>query len=397
MPFTFPISSSRHAWHLTLERDGSAAASLSDAAAACSCDAAKQTAVASSRTQHDQRADLAWMFHGLLEGLSASLIASYLPSPTAAWQSQGLYDEATPRDLMGTFFAVLLLSGFVLTQFAKRFSGAQNADAQPHISWPRTCPATVIFANSCAPLKYALSNLDVGLEIKKGSIMVHMEHFDQNEPAHVETMKRALARLSARFPTAGLVLQLGDNFYEHKDGELRPVPWVGSIPPPVVTRMSAIQLPRHGRCVLVEGEHLNIAMSGAQQVLAPDVQAARDIEGAELRAVPDPPLVLYCIESSVLQAEKLRPMFSTPDGKKALFAAPERVLKELTVTLRLRRGHAFSPDVTMTSSWLKESHPATLAKPPQVAPPSSLSQSQMVDNLGRMTISESSTTSHTPN
>mmetsp|Transcript_12053 Transcript_12053/g.36179 ORF Transcript_12053/g.36179 Transcript_12053/m.36179 type:complete len:118 (-) Transcript_12053:734-1087(-) len=89
-----------------------------------------------------------------------------------------------------------------------------------------------------------------------------------------------------------------------------------------------------GRCVLVEGEHLNIAMSGAQQVLAPDVQAARDIEGAELRAVPDPPLVLYCIESSVLQAEKLRPMFSTPDVSRYL-CCPARLTQSSCRTLHM--------------------------------------------------------------
>ena len=63
-------------------------------------------------------------------------------------------------------------------------------------------------------------------------------------------MKRALERLSRRFPTAGLVLQLGDKFYEHRDGQLREVPWVGATPPPVVTRMSAINLPRHGKIFL---------------------------------------------------------------------------------------------------------------------------------------------------
>ncbi len=74
-----------------------------------------------------------------------------------------------------------------------------------------------------------------------------------------------------------------------------------------------------GRCVLVEGQHLHIAVVGAQQALpqhSAEVQeAARHVaaEGAELRPVPDPPLVLYCIQANVLQAEKLRPMFSTPD------------------------------------------------------------------------------------
>ncbi len=70
------------------------------------------------------------------------------------------------------------------------------------------------------------------------------------QPQHVQTMQRALERLSRRFPTAGLVLQLGDKFYEHRDGELREVPWVGATPPPVVTRMSAINLPRHGTIFL---------------------------------------------------------------------------------------------------------------------------------------------------
>ena len=42
-------------------------------------------------------------------------------------------------------------------------------------------------------------------------------------------------------------------------------------------------------------------------------------------------------------------------GRKALFAAPLRPLPaQGTVTLRLRRGHAFSPDVTMTTTWLQE-------------------------------------------
>ena len=76
-----------------------------------------------------------------------------------------------------------------------------------------------------------------------------------------------------------------------------------------------------GRCVLVEGQFLHIAVAGTQQQGLPalasaEVQAARaDIaaEGGELRPVPDPPLVLYCIQANVLQAEKLRPMFSTPD------------------------------------------------------------------------------------
>ncbi len=71
----------------------------------------------------------------------------------------------------------------------------------------------------------------------------------------------------------------------------------------------------------MEGQHLHIAVAGTQQPGLPalasaEVQAAHaDIaaEGAELRPVPDPPLVLYCIQANVLQAEKLRPMFSTPD------------------------------------------------------------------------------------
>lgn len=204
------------------------------------------------------------------------------------------------------------------------------------------------------------------LKVYVGSIMVHMEGFDQQQPDHVETMKRALTRLSQKFPTAGLVLQLGDQFYRYNGATLEVVPWVSQTPPPVVSRMSAIKLPRHGRCVLVEGENLNIvvppspAEEAAQSLVA--LSAASDRAGGEntsniqLRSVPDPPLVLYCIQSDVLKAEKLQAMFSTPDGKKALFAAPvEPLPAEGTVTLRLRRGHAFSPDVTMTTTWLQAS------------------------------------------
>lgn len=47
---------------------------------------------------------------------------------------------------------------------------------------------------------------------------------------------------------------------------------------------------------------------------------------------------------------------------KALFAAPRRLPSpEGTVVLRLRRGYAFSPDVTMTSAWLRP-------RPPQSVP-----------------------------
>ena len=62
----------------------------------------------------------------------------------------------------------------------------------------------------------------------------------------MRAMEQALVRLSGRFPKAGLVLQLGDKFYEHRNGELREVPWVCTTPPPVVTRMSAVNLPSHG-------------------------------------------------------------------------------------------------------------------------------------------------------
>ena len=66
------------------------------------------------------------------------------------------------------------------------------------------------------------------------------------QPSHVETMRRALARMSLRFPAAGLVLQLGDRFYEHSRNGLREVQWASATPPPVVTRMSAINLIHHG-------------------------------------------------------------------------------------------------------------------------------------------------------
>ena len=80
----------------------------------------------------------------------------------------------------------------------------------------------------------------------------------------------------------------------------------------------------------MEGQYLHIAVAGTQQTGLPafasaEVQAAHaDIaaEGAELRPVPDPPLVLYCIQANVLQAEKLRPMFSTPDVRPPLPSPP---------------------------------------------------------------------------
>lgn len=208
-----------------------------------------------------------------------------------------------------------------------------------------------------------------GLRVYTGSIMVHMEGFDQQRTDHVETMKRALMKLSQQFPAAGLVLQLGETFYRYNDGALEVVPWVCRIPPPVVARMSAIKLPRHGRCILVEGENLHIELApqppsdeekAAQSLVAlsadSDPAGSNQHADVQLRSVPDPPLVLYCIQSERLKAEKLQPMFSTPDGKKALFAAPvERLDPSCPVTLRLRRGHAFSPDVTMTTAWLQES------------------------------------------
>lgn len=66
------------------------------------------------------------------------------------------------------------------------------------------------------------------------------------QPAHQEMMNQALAELTKRCPAAGLVLQLDDKFWEHRDGKPQEVPWAGAIPPPVVTRMSAVKLPRHG-------------------------------------------------------------------------------------------------------------------------------------------------------
>lgn len=48
----------------------------------------------------------------------------------------------------------------------------------------------------------------------------------------------------------------------------------------------------------------------------------------------------------------------TLQGCKALFAAPLQALPlKGSVTLRLRRGHAFSQDVTMTTTWLQERRP----------------------------------------
>lgn len=196
------------------------------------------------------------------------------------------------------------------------------------------------------------------LKVYSGSIMVHMEGFDQNQRSHVETMEKALKCLSEKFPKAGLILQLGSRFYRYKSSGLEEVPWNGATPPPLVVRMSAIKLPRHGRCVLVEGKHLHIRKPPSPvEEAADNLVAMRESAGPkiQLRAVEDQPLVLYCIQSNVLQAEKLHPMFSTPDGTKALFAAPVEPLRaQSTVTLRLRRGHAFSPDVTMTTAWLQD-------------------------------------------
>lgn len=199
--------------------------------------------------------------------------------------------------------------------------------------------------------------------VHKGSIMVHMEGFDHTQPSHVETMRRAMERLAVRFPRGGFVLQLGDRFYRYVDGGLQEVPWDGSTPPPVATRMSAVDLPRHGRCVLVEGQHLHIPLAPTSAATAPsrDRQTAQQVMAAEggglataVMDAPEPPLVLYCIQTEVVQAEKLRPMYSTPDGCKALFAAPRGLLPDVgTVTLRLRRGHAFSPDVRMNAGWLR--------------------------------------------
>lgn len=56
-------------------------------------------------------------------------------------------------------------------------------------------------------------------------------------------------------------------------------------------------------------------------------------------------------------------------GRKALFAAPRRALPVGgTVKLRVRRGHAFGPDVVMFTDWLQ-------GKPPtkhQVGPTSQM-------------------------
>eukprot|EP00208_Stichococcus_sp_RCC1054_P004080 CAMPEP_0206149392 /NCGR_PEP_ID=MMETSP1473-20131121/37751_1 /ASSEMBLY_ACC=CAM_ASM_001109 /TAXON_ID=1461547 /ORGANISM="Stichococcus sp, Strain RCC1054" /LENGTH=328 /DNA_ID=CAMNT_0053546853 /DNA_START=1107 /DNA_END=2093 /DNA_ORIENTATION=+ len=170
------------------------------------------------------------------------------------------------------------------------------------------------------------------------SVMIHMDHFDASQEAHTEKMERTLVRLSNRFPKAGMKLQLGTKFYSSEAGQVQEEDWTYDVPPPVVTRMSAVQLPKHGRCVLVEGEHLTVP--GMTSTVAAPTEAT-------------PPLVLYCIRPGVVQAEKLRPMFSTPDGRKALFAAPVQPLQEGSVTLRLRRAHAFSPDVHMTADWLR--------------------------------------------
>jgi len=201
-------------------------------------------------------------------------------------------------------------------------------------------------------------HLPEGFTVRRGSIMVHMDKFDQNNPAHQQKMEETLAQLTKRFPAAGLVLQLGDKFWEHREGKLQEVPWAGATPPPSVTRMSAIILPHHGRCVLVEGKHLHVT---PPSTLTAAVQHALDASGSGSGGTVqgfDKPLVLYCIREGVLQAEKLRPMFSSPDGCKALFAAPVGQLPaEGNVTLRLRRDHAFAPDVTMNAAWLHDSSP----------------------------------------
>ena len=78
-----------------------------------------------------------------------------------------------------------------------------------------------------------------------------------------------------------------------------------------------------GQCLLVEGRHLNIAIMPAPATASTEIRAAQQAlttpgdgelnKALQLRSVPDPPLVLYCIRSGVLHAEKLRPMFSTPN------------------------------------------------------------------------------------
>lgn len=72
--------------------------------------------------------------------------------------------------------------------------------------------------------------------------------------------------------------------------------------------------------MLVEGGHLHITPRPAAEQ-TPALQAQQQalcaggggLGGAQPESMPDPPLVLYCIQAGVLQAEKLRPMYSTPD------------------------------------------------------------------------------------
>lgn len=63
----------------------------------------------------------------------------------------------------------------------------------------------------------------------------------------------------------------------------------------------------------MEGQHLHIT---PPSTLAAAVQHELNASGSASSGIVqafDKPLVLYCILEGVLQAEKLRPMFSSPD------------------------------------------------------------------------------------
>lgn len=59
-------------------------------------------------------------------------------------------------------------------------------------------------------------------------------------------MKETLVELSKRYPVAGLVLQMNNQFYRIDNGELRETIWTAATPPPAISRMSVVHLPRYG-------------------------------------------------------------------------------------------------------------------------------------------------------
>lgn len=185
-----------------------------------------------------------------------------------------------------------------------------------------------------------LPDLGFKTQYNKGSAMIRLVNYDGTQ-VHIMNASIGLVQLSRQYPRTKFTLQLDDGLFRLDRFcsvcvEPLPSPWFRQ---PHVQKITALELPGYGGCLMVDGQFLG---------------SNHSTEGM--------PLVMYAITPESLHAEELFLLAASSSGRRAIFQIPSRPSPALqdssSMTLRLRRGAAFAADCVLQTTQLLHHEPS---------------------------------------